>query len=76
MDDETAARFAAQEAKIADLARQLDAVLNPPPRSRSVLTLQQAAFRSGFSRETMRRRALAGEIPGACKRGGRWVFEE
>jgi hypothetical protein len=75
MDAETAEKLAALEAKIGDLARQLDAVLNPPARGR-VLTLQQAAHRSGFSIETMRRRAIAGAIPGACKRGGRWVFEE
>ena len=74
MDDETAARFAVQEAKIADLARQLDMILNPLPRRGVVLSMGQAVHKYGWSRETLRRRATTGEIPGAVKRCGRWQF--
>jgi hypothetical protein len=73
MDAETAARFAAQEARISDLARQLDAVLNPPPQGK-VLCMKEAAARLGVSRHTMRRRALADPSLGH-KRGGVWEID-
>jgi hypothetical protein len=72
MDAETAARFAAQEAKIADLARQLDELLAPKPPG-EVICMKEAAARLGVSRHTLRRRALADPSLGQ-KIGGRWQF--
>jgi GH24 family phage-related lysozyme (muramidase) len=73
MDDETAARFADLESAVRNLQSQLAEALNPP-RQGKVLSMAQAVHKYGWSRETLRRRATAGEIPGAVKRGGRWQF--
>jgi hypothetical protein len=73
MDDETARKFADLESAVRNLQSQLAEALNPPPRG-SVLSMKQAVYRYGWSRETLRRRASVGEIPGAVKRAGRWQF--
>jgi hypothetical protein len=70
MDAETAARFAALEAKIAVLQARLDE-LTARKIPGKVLVLKQVAPSLGISVETLRRRIL--QDPTWQKQAGRWV---
>jgi hypothetical protein len=75
MDDATiTAKLATLEAKYAALQAEVAALKAERQAPGKVLSMGQAVHKYGWSRETLRRRATAGEIPGALKRGGRWEF--
>jgi hypothetical protein len=69
MDNETAEKFSALEAMIADLKAQLAMIA--PKSSGRVIVLKQVAPDLGISVETLRRRIL--HDPAWRKQGGRWV---
>lgn len=56
---------------LADLHRRLPADGTVPP---GFMTVGQAAFATGFSEWTIRRRCSAGTLP-AVLEGGRWLIE-
>ena len=61
------ARFEAQQREILERI----AALAPP----AVMSLEDASQHLGASPATLRRRAAAGELPGAVRRGRRWFVD-
>jgi len=70
MDEEAAARLAAQDARIAALATEL-AAMKRRAEQENTISLNEYARRIDFSRESARRRLLADPKLGT-KIGGRW----
>jgi hypothetical protein len=72
MDRETAAKFEAVQERLDVLQQQLDELRAPRPTGQTIC-LKEAAARSGYSTETVRRRLIADPSLGQ-KRGGRWAI--